>query len=99
MNTIRNLISKRKAINPEYDYGRDLCWKEEINYLINNINESINFISSEATDEEVYWLSEVLCDIYDKTQDIRFIQIFKERAEKMNNKEMQRSIIQEINHV
>ena len=57
------------------------------------------FIKDEASDEEVYWLSEKLCDIYDLTQDELFVRAFQDRADNMEDVEMKRSILQEVSHV
>lgn len=99
INDFKTIIKKRIAIHPEYDYGIEQCWKEELLLVKENPDEALHFINEEATDIEVYWFSEVLCEIYDATLDSRFIKAFENRANHMNDAEMKRSILQEINHV
>ena len=61
--------------------------------------EVLAFIKQEATEEEVYWLSERLCEIFDITNDERFVEAFSSRANKIADEEMKRSILQEVGHV
>ena len=44
-------------------------------------------------------LNEILCDMWDATHDNRFIEAYRYRAEKMEDPEMKRSILHEINWV
>jgi len=96
---IKSIIAKRIAIHPEYDFGIKECWKEALNVVKENPESVLLFINNDATDEEVYWFSEILCDMYDLLQDDRIINAFKERAERMDDAEMKRSVMQEIDHI
>ena len=96
---LKQIIARRIATHPEYDYGIQQCWDEAITLIKNNQDEAINFIKHEGSDEEVYWLSEILCDIYDVTFDERFVDAFKERGNNMSDAEMKRSVLQEVGHV
>ncbi|MCR5147468.1 MAG: hypothetical protein K6C35_00735 [Eubacterium sp.] len=98
-NDLRRIIAKRIAIHPEYDLGIKRCWKEALNFAKDNSEAVVLFVNNDATDEEVYWLSEILCDMYDLLKDDRIIDAFQERANKMDDTEMKRSILQEIDYI
>lgn len=96
---LREIIAKRIATHPEYDYGITKCWEEAMELVKENPEEVLSFIINDATDEEVYWFSEKLCDIYDLGRDERFVQAFKNRANRITDAEMRRSILQEIDYI
>ena len=79
--------------------GKFINYKYKDAFSKKGCYEALHFINEEASDIEVYWFSEVLCEIYDATLDSRFIKAIENRANQMNDVEMKRSIIQEINHI
>ncbi len=95
----KDIIAKRISTHPEYDYGIKECWSEALLLVKDDPESVISYINNDATDEEVYWLSELLCDIYDLIQDERIIDAFQRRAENMLDSEMKRSVLQEIEHI
>ena len=95
----KDIIAKRISTHPEYDFGIKECWNEALLLVKDDPESVISFICDDATDEEVYWFSEILCDIYDLIQDERIIDAFRKRADKMSDEEMQRSVLQEIKHI
>ncbi len=97
--SLKAIIAKRIALDLQDDFGRDKCWEEELKIVEEDPETALLFINQDGTDEEVYFLSEILCDIYDSTLDDRFIEAFRQRADKIDNNEMKRSILQEIEHV
>lgn len=98
-NKLRSIIAKRISMHPEYDLGIEECWKEALKIVKDNLDAVVLFVNNDATDEEVYWFSEILCDIYDLLQDDSIIDAFQKRANKMDDVEMKRSILQEIDHI
>lgn len=99
INKYKEIIAKRISTHPEYDFGIKECWNEALLLVKDDPESVISFIGDDATDEEVYWFSEILCDIYDLIQDERIIDAFRKRADKMSDAEMQRSVLQEIKHI
>lgn len=96
---LKEIIARRISIDPEDDYGRKKCWEEALLLVKDNPEFTLRFITEEATDEEVFWFSERLCEMYDISQDERFIQAFQNRADQMTDAEMKQSILQEISWV
>lgn len=96
---LKSIIANRISMNPEYDFGIEQCWNEALKLVKVYPEEVLKFVQSSASDTEVYWFSEILCDIYDLTEDERFIKAFGDRAANITDAEMKRSIIQEIGHV
>lgn len=71
-------------------------WKEEIILFTNDINKTIDFINTQSTDEEFYWLSEIFEDIAQKTQNKDFIFAIKARFLTLNNQDYISSIENDI---
>ena len=63
----------------EEDYYYVTLWEKEVTTFSENIAEGIDFIKTECTDEEFYWLSEVFEEIAERTQSKEFIQILRDR--------------------
>lgn len=99
MERIKAIIAERIETEPEYDYGIEQCWKKMMQIVRQDKEKVLSFIESVASDEEVYWLSEILCDMYDMMNDDRLVKAFAERAFAMTDAEMKRSVLQEINHI
>lgn len=97
--SLKSIIAKRISTHPEYDFGINECWREALQLVKENPESVVMFVNNDATDEEVYWLSEILCDIYDLLQNDSIIDAFRERANKMDDAEMKRSILREIDFV
>ena len=96
---LKNIIAKRISMHPEYDFGINECWREALQLVKENPESVVMFVNNDATDEEVYWLSEILCDIYDLVLNDSIIDAFRERANKMDDAEMKRSILREIDFI
>lgn len=68
--------------NEEWVYGIEQCWKEEIDILSKDIDETINFLQNECTADEFSWLSEVFDDVSEKVQNREFVDCLYRVAEK-----------------
>ena len=77
----REIIKERIRIsvecNDEWDYGIESCWKQEIEILTEDIQSSIIFLQNECTADEYSWISEVIEDIAEKTNNRDFILCYK----------------------
>lgn len=82
---IRAVIKKRMATDDEWDYGVKQCWKEEVELLSRDINDTISFLENNCTDEEFSWLSEIFEDVAKRTQSREFVNCLHCIAEKYPN--------------
>ena len=69
---LAEVLKERIRISVEtqdnWDYGIERCWKEEIELLSHNINDTIAFFGNDCTAKEFSWLSEVFEQVAKKTQ-------------------------------
>lgn len=93
---LKEILSKRKSLDPNDDYSTYDCWTQEINILSANIQETTTFLENECTDEEFYWLSEIFEDIAYNTQSKEFINCLKNRLNKISDKNLIKSIQTDI---
>lgn len=77
----REIIKERIRIsiecNDEWDYGIEECWNQEIKILTEDIPSSILFLQNECSADEYSWISEVIEDIAEITQNRDFILSYK----------------------
>lgn len=59
--------------------GIEKCWKKEIEILTNNLTETVHYFSTECSDEDFYWISEVFEELISITQYKEFISIWNTR--------------------
>lgn len=78
----REVIKKRAATNDEYEPGVELCWKEEIALLSEDIPSSIKFLESDCTADEYSWISEIIDDIAEQTGSREFVECYKNLMKK-----------------
>lgn len=79
-----------------WDEGIEQCRSKEIEILAENMSESEEYISTQISDKNFYWLSEVFVEIVEKTQSVNFYNTVKERLKTVANEEYKRSISVEI---
>jgi len=79
-NEIREVLSRRIPLHSEDDYAIEQCWKQEVEILSKDREETIHFICAEASDDELAWLSEIFDDLILKTQDVGLLEAIKIRA-------------------
>lgn len=89
-------VIRERISNPNAKYYADPWWDAEIKQFTINLDESIRFIESECTDEELYWLSEVFEDIVDRTRSVEFIHCLQKRVQRVENPEWKQSILEDI---
>ncbi len=68
---IRKAIKNRTETNDEWEYGLDKCWKEEVEILTRNVEDTIWFFENECTADELSWISEVFDEILEKRPERR----------------------------
>lgn len=79
---ICSIIQKRISTDDEWYYGIEKCWKEEIEILTKNIDDTILFLENECTSDEFSWLSEVFDDVAEQSQSKEFVDCLHHVANK-----------------
>lgn len=82
--------------NVNWDYGIEVCHIKEREILCADINETIDFILNEASEEELAWLGENFSEVCKQTQSVAFYQAVKKRYETMQNPEFKQDIKVEL---
>lgn len=57
---IREVIRRRNETHDEYDYGVEMCDKEEIQILSEDIPSTINYLQNQCTADESFGLVRLL---------------------------------------
>lgn len=70
------------ATDDKLDYGVKQCWKEKIELLSRNINNTIIFLENDCTAEDFSWLSEVFEEVAKITQSHAFVDCINRVAKK-----------------
>lgn len=94
--TLFHQVIHERMTNPNANYYEIPWWEAEIKQFTANIQESIQFIESECTDEELYWLGEVFEDIADRTRSSAFVDCLKKRVQSVRNPEWKQAILEDI---
>lgn len=71
---LREVITWNISLDMNDDFAQEKCWKEMIDILSFNIYETINYIKTDCTDEEFFWISSVFDDVAEITQSKDFVQ-------------------------
>lgn len=96
MNTIKNIIDKRKSLDVNDEIGLEQCWVEEADIILNDIISAISFINAECDDETLYWMSEVFEDVARKTRSKEFLDAIKQRVEAIKDEAWKESVLYEV---
>lgn len=92
---LKNALHTRIHGNPD-QYFTDSLWEEEVDSVCFSIDQSIRFIQTECTDEELYWLGEVFDDIMDKSRSAAFLNALRERAKQVENPQWRSEIEEDL---
>ena len=87
---------KERITNPNANYYEIPWWEKEIEVLTADIGISIRFFHEECTDEEIWWLGEVVEDLIAKTQSRELLQSMRTRAEKIQDSHMREEALKDI---
>lgn len=88
---IKELIQKRIENEGFIEAGDERAWENLSNYLSSDIAASIEYLETEATPNEIYWISEVFEDIAAKTRSKEFVAALRRIYDKLP-KEIKRAI-------
>lgn len=76
------LIEKRAAIQGDVDYDTAPVIRSMIQLMTKNMDETINFLDNDCTEEQFVWLSEIFDEIAEQSQSRVFINALRRTAEK-----------------
>ena len=74
-------IARRIATFEENDGAIDQAHEEELRAVLSEPEAALRFIRETVSDDEVNFLVEILCDIWDVNHDDRFIDASQKRAD------------------
>lgn len=73
----KELIKERIKVSIETQdesyYGINIIWNKLTDLICENINDSIEYILNDCTEDEFSWISEILYQIIEKTLSQKFI--------------------------
>ena len=78
----KEVIKKRKETHDEYDYGVEMCDKEEIQILAEDIPSTIEYLKNDCTAEEFFWISEIIDDLATEIQSREIVECYKNLGKK-----------------
>lgn len=81
-NTLKDAARFRISEN-EDNYWIEDYWEAAVETAVRNIDTTIEFFSTECSDEEFFWLSEIFEEIAEKMQSTELIQVFRDRLAKV----------------
>nr|MDK8582778.1 hypothetical protein [Lactobacillus iners] len=64
----REVLKELNETEIEYDYGIEMCWKEEVEILSEDIPSTVEYLKNECTADEFVWISEIIDDLAEKTR-------------------------------
>lgn len=73
----KEVIRRRKETHDEYDYGVEMCNKEEIQVLAEDIPSTIEYLKNDCTADEFVWISEIIDDLAEKTRNRELMEYYK----------------------
>lgn len=78
----KEIIRRRKETNDEYDYGVELCWKEEIEILSEDVPSTVAYFKNDCTADEFAWICEIIDDLAAETQSREIVECYKNLGKK-----------------
>ena len=78
----KEVIKKRNETHDEYDYGVEMCNKEEIQILSEDIPSTIEYLKNYCTADEFVWISEIIDDLAEKTKSREIVEAYKNLGKK-----------------
>ena len=73
----REVLKELNETEIEYDYGIEMCWKEEVEILAEDIPSTIEYLKNDCTADEFVWISEIIDDIAEKTKSRELVECYK----------------------
>lgn len=80
---IQEFLEERKKLDENWDDGIQMSWDKISDYIVSDINSSIQILENECTPDDIYWISEVFDDVARKSQSKEFIAAIHRIHDKM----------------
>ena len=80
-----HFVIQDRIHNPNAQYDADYWWDKEIRLYTKDIKATINFITSECTDEELFWIGEIFDDLIENTNSVELYNCLCSRIELVSN--------------
>ena len=78
----KEVIRRRNETHDEYDYGVEMCWKEEIEILSEDVPSTVAYLKNECTADEFAHISDIIDDLTAETQSREIVECYKNLGEK-----------------
>ena len=78
----KEVIKKRDETHDEYDYGVEMCWKEEIEILSEDVPSTVAYLKNDCTADEFAWICEIIDDLAVKTRSREIVEAYKNLGKK-----------------
>lgn len=78
----KEVIQKRDSTDDEYDYGVEVCDKEEIEILSEDVPSTVAYLKNDCTPKEFFWISEIIDDLAVKTKSREIVEAYKNLGKK-----------------
>jgi len=89
-------VIRARTTNPSANIYEIPWWDDEIKLFVKDIWKSMEFIRTECTDKELWYLGKVTDDIPEKTHSVEFHQCFRERVEQMENPQWKKDLLEDV---
>lgn len=97
----KKIIQERCRIadecNDEWLFGIENCWKKEIEILSQDIPSTISFLRNNCTADEYSWISEIIEDLAEHTQNRELIVEYKNLMSKYPEEYKKYNISKSVN--
>ncbi|MCT7719429.1 MAG: hypothetical protein N5840_05555 [Lactobacillus iners] len=70
----REVLKRRDETHSEYTYGLEMCWKEEVEILAEDIPSTIEYLKNDCTADEFVW---IIDDLAEKTRNRELMECYK----------------------
>ena len=78
----KEVLKKRDETHDEYDYGVEMCWKEEIEILSEDVPSTVAYLKNDCTADEFAWICEIIDDLAVKTRSREIVEAYKNLGKK-----------------
>ena len=81
MHQLGSILTKRLRLNFNDNFGLQECWSQEVSLMSYNMEGTVNFIVTECSIEDFFWLGEVFEDVAKETKSQAFVEcLYKKLA-------------------
>lgn len=93
----QSLIEKRKKIEYIVEWETEPIIQEMIKLLTRNIDETIKYLKTECTADEIFWMSEIFDELVETTQSKLLIDVLQETIDKYPTKDREYHLSEMLN--